>query len=80
MRFFSFSFLKAVGVSSAAAFKELMWSFGVLETGVWPDRNADGSECTMHGDLVGKPLTESGWTAALLFLKGDLEFMCNDVG
>ena len=47
---------------------------------MWPDRCVDGSECTSSGHLAGKPLTAGRWSGVLLFLKGDLDFMCNDVG
>ena len=80
VRFFGFSFPKAVGNSSALAFQTLLWSFGALEAGLWPSQYVDGSTCTASGNLAGQPLTSAGWSGVLLFLKGDLEFMCNDVG
>ena len=66
---------------SPVPWQHLSWSFRAMETGLWPAVGPDGT--ALEGS-AGTPLAldERGkpFSAVLLFMKGDLEFMAVDVG
>lgn len=81
-RFFAFSWQKT-GARNFAAWEHLLWSFRCLQSGVWPSTGPDGVACPSAA-AAGTALAPAGgdrfWFALPLFIKGDLEFMCNEVG
>ena len=81
-RYFAFSYVKDTADKSdkSVAWKQLFWSFRALEAGCWPHVGPDGN---IDDGAVGSPLAVDGdkfYTAVLLYCKGDLEFMSNEVG
>ena len=82
-RYFAFSYIKKKEEKcSQVPWRHLLWSFKVLEAGVWPMTDFQDRPL---GALAGQPLAKDdedpiGFSAVLLFCKGDLEFMANDIG
>ena len=67
------------------AWRHFLWSTSVLESGLWPSHDVNGNPVVVdQAVLAGRPLAAAGldkhWSCILLFMKGDLDFMANDVG
>jgi hypothetical protein len=80
-RFISFSFSKSAD-KSYHHWERLLWSFRVLETGLWPAVDYRGQPIV--DERAGTPLAEAAsgirFTGVVLFAKGDLEYFANEVG
>ncbi len=82
-RFFSFSWMKQSGGCQREAWRQLFWSLAAMETGLHPLADVDGTPT--NDGFGGRPIAKDAhadkhFCAILLWCKGDLEYMSNDVG
>ena len=83
-RYFCFSYSKDQATESHDHWRRMLWSLRVLEEGTWPSHGYNGEPVDVACKEGGTPLAEGRdglpWTGTVLFCKGDLEFMANEIG
>jgi hypothetical protein len=73
--------MKDLEDKSPVPWDRTFWSLEVLESGMWPLNGPDGKP--LDNGKGGTPIAPHGskfYSAVVLFLKGDMEFMCVTVG